>query len=352
MHPAPAGGDGRALAELLGRFTPAGPTDAALLKAFFLSLLWGGTPGSRPAWLITSDDDDRRSGRGVGKSTLAKAGARLVGGHIDLAANERMSDVITRLLSPDALERRVVLLDNVKSLKFSWAELEALITADSISGHRLYHGEGRRPNTLTVCITLNGASLSRDLAQRCVIVKVKRPAYSGTWEDETVALIESRRWEIIGDILAELRRAAPALDSHSRWGAWERGVLSRVADPAACQKVIGERQDAVDDDGGEADLVRDHFAEELRARGHDPEKEAIFIKSQVAAVWCNEALDVKRSRPQASAHLRALGVPELRKSDRGKKGLGRGWAWRGVEAAEDAAVVALKDRPIWDQKAS
>jgi len=156
------------------------------VRACFLTLAWGGPPGARPAWLFTSADD-KGAGRGVGKSAVAKVAARLVGGHIDLAANERMPDVITRLLTPDALERRVVLLDNVKSLKLSWGELEALIRNDSVSGHRLYHGESRRPNTLTYCLTLNGAALSRDMAQRCVIVKLARPQYGPTWEEDTYA---------------------------------------------------------------------------------------------------------------------------------------------------------------------
>src|SRR5262249_28964922 len=145
MHAPVAGGSGEALAQLLSRFNPASPIDADLLRAFFLSLAWGGEPGSRPAWLFTSEDD-ARGGRGVGKTTVPKVGARLLGGHIDLAANEKMPDIITRLLTPDALDRRVVLLDNVKSLKLSWAELESLVTNDTVSGHRMFHGEGWRPN--------------------------------------------------------------------------------------------------------------------------------------------------------------------------------------------------------------
>jgi hypothetical protein len=311
----------------LAIFSPATLVDFDLLKAFFLSLFWGGAPGARPAWLFTSDDDDPQGGRGVGKSTVAKLGARLVGGHIDLATNERMTDVITRLLSPDALERRVVLLDNVKSLKFSWAELEALITTDSISGHRLYHGEGRRPNTLTVCITLNGASLSRDLAKRCVIVKLKRPEYRATWEEDAIRLIESRRWEIVGEILAELKRDLPPLEVCSRWGAWEGAVLSRVADPSECQKVIGERQDEVDDDTTEADLVREYFTQQISQRRHHPERSVLWIDSQTAARWCNQALNEDRPTQRATSYLETLGIAELRHSRRGDRG--RGWTWRG-----------------------
>src|SRR5262249_51243450 len=156
----------------------------------------------------------------------------------------------------------------------------------SVSGHRLYHGEQRRPNTLTYCLTVNGAALSKDMAQRCVIVELKRPTYSGTWETATVALIESRRWEILGDLLAILRRPPYAsLLAHGRWGSWEGAVLSRVATPCECQKVIRERQDDVDDDTAEAHLVRQRFVEELEALKHDAELQVIRISTKQAAFW-------------------------------------------------------------------
>ncbi len=139
----------------------------------FLSAFWGGPPGQRPAYLIESVDDDGKGGRGVGKSKLAQAVAALAGGHIDARPGEDIDKLMTRLLSAAALDRRVALLDNVKTLRFSWADLEALITADVISGRALYVGEGRRLNTLLWIITLNQASLSRDMAQRVVPVRLK-----------------------------------------------------------------------------------------------------------------------------------------------------------------------------------
>jgi hypothetical protein len=340
MHAPVAGGSGEALALLLSRFCPASPIDGDLLRAFFLTLAWGGLPGSRPAWLFMSDDDDAGGGRGVGKTTAAKVGARLFGGHVDLATNERMPDLITRLLTPDALERRVVLLDNVKSLKLSWGELEALITNDLISGHRMYHGEGRRPNTLTYCLTLNGAALSRDMAQRCVIVKLARPQYGATWEEDTYALVEARRWEIIGDLLAELRAPPPCrFVGHGRWGGWESAVLSRVAEPADCQRVIRERQEEVDEDASEADLVREVFLLELQRRAHRPEIEAIRIDSKTAGAWCNLALGERRNVQKASQHLGTLEVPELRRQ-RGRDW--RGFIWRGARAPTSASPVPLR----------
>jgi hypothetical protein len=189
LHPELAGGDGKALAGLLARFRPATREDAELVKAFLLTLVWGGPGGARPAFLITGPDNDPKAGRGVGKTTLGKVGAALVGGAVSVEASDGIGDVKARLLSPDALGRRVVLLDNIKSHKFGWGELEGLITADTVSGHRMYAGEGRRPNALTYVLTLNGASLSKDTAQRCVVVKLARPRYSPAWEEETLAYV-------------------------------------------------------------------------------------------------------------------------------------------------------------------
>jgi hypothetical protein len=342
MHPKPTGGDGKALAELLERFTPSTPADADLIKAFLLSLLWGGPPGQRPAWLFTSEEGDKEGGRGVGKSALVRAGARLVGGHVDGSPGEPIEKLVTRLLSGEGIDKRLVLFDNIKTLRFSWAELEGLITNDVISGHRMYAGESRRPNTLTYCLTLNGASLSRDMAQRCVPVRVKRPPYQARWEEAIAGLIEAKRWAIIGDLLAILRQRTRKLARYSRWGAWEAGVLAKVPDPAECQKVIEERQASIDDDAAEESLVREAFRLDLTRRGHNPESEAVFIPSTEAARIANEALGEKRPTNKASNHLATLAVPELRRS---AKDGARGWAWRGLKAQPNAPMGSLFPLP-------
>ena len=79
-------------------------------------------------------------------------------------------------------------------------------------GHRLYVGEATRPNTLTWFITLNGASLSTDMAQRAVIIKLDKPKRSGVWSDETRQFIAEHRDHIIADIVGALRAAPADLD--------------------------------------------------------------------------------------------------------------------------------------------
>jgi hypothetical protein len=342
IHPEPKGGTGAALAALLGRFNPATEVDAALVLGYFLTLVWGGRPGTRPGFLFTGRDDDAEKGRGIGKTTLAEAGAELVGGCVQVSPRDDMPDVRKRLLSPDGRGRRVLLLDNIKTLRFSWDELERLITGATVSGRQLYVGEGQRPNNLTVTLTLNGASLSKDMAQRCVIVVLDRPAFSGTWKEETARLIGERRWEILGDLLAVLRAPAATLTSHSRWGAWEDDVLARLPGPASCQRAIAERQDAVDDDREESELVRDAFVAALRDRQHHPDRQRVLIPSKEAAMIVAEATGERMPVTRVSPYLKTLSIAELRKSDRQGQ---RGWEWNGADAPPDLPATKLYPKP-------
>ncbi len=165
-----------------------------------MTAFWGGLPGCRPAFVVTSDD-----GRGVGKSKVPEVVGYLCGGYIDVSANDDIEVIKTRMLTPAARTKRIALLDNVKSLKLSWAELESMITSPTISGRQLYVGEGQRPNLLTWFITLNGVSLATDMAQRSVIIKVVKGKNDGPWWEETRRYIDDHRSEIIGDIIGALR---------------------------------------------------------------------------------------------------------------------------------------------------
>jgi hypothetical protein len=344
LHPALKGGNGDALRELCSRFCPASDIDADLVEAFFLSLFWGGKPGSRPAWLFTADEDDDQKGRGVGKTSLAEMGAALTGGYIMARPTEDVEALLKRLLTPSALTYRVVLIDNIKTLKFSWADLEQLVTCPTISGYRLYHGEAQRPNTLTYCLTLNGATLGKDMSQRCVIVKLKRPKHDAPWKERTLELIASRRWEIVGDIIARLKQPGGALAKHSRWGSWEDAVLTRLPEPIDAQRVIEERQADVDDDVEESALVRQAFIAFLAERRHDPDTQRVNFPSRVVAEIVNTATGEKRATCRASAFLKTLSIPELRP---GRHGEARGWTWWGKDADAAQPAVDLNAPSVW-----
>jgi hypothetical protein len=195
---------GEHLNEFVNFFRPYLDVDRQLIKAFIMLLAWGGPPGSRPAWLFVAPDDDKHGGRGVGKSACIELCAAVVGGMLEISPNEDIIAIKKRLLSPASRTLRVARIDNIKSYRFSWADLEGLITSPVISGHRLYRGEGRRPNSLVWTLTLNGASLSKDLAKRTVVVTLRRPPYSPTWADDVRGYINEYRWHILSDIQASL----------------------------------------------------------------------------------------------------------------------------------------------------
>src|SRR5262249_39709613 len=147
IHPPIEGAGGKALAGLLARFTPYTEDDALLIEAFFLSLFWGGPYGLRPAWLITGPDDDPEMGRGIGKTRLVAMAGRLVGGTFDIRPTDPWDDIIRRLLSStECATQRLILIDNVKTHRFSWADIENLITAEFVNGRKMFVGDGRRPN--------------------------------------------------------------------------------------------------------------------------------------------------------------------------------------------------------------
>ena len=95
-------GNGDAIDKLVSFFSPETNEDRQLILAMFATPFWGGKPGSRPAFLITSD-----AGRGVGKSKITDMLSCLIGGHIELSAGEDASRMRTRLLSPEGLKMRV-----------------------------------------------------------------------------------------------------------------------------------------------------------------------------------------------------------------------------------------------------
>jgi hypothetical protein len=339
-------GDGKALAGFLDCFNPSTRLDRSLMKAGCLSMFAGITPGSRPILMVQSEDDDDEGGRGTGKTTFVKMLALLAGGSIDIRPTDDIDKVYTRLLSPAGLERRVGLIDNVKTLKMSWADLEALVTTPIISGRQLYVGEGRRPNSLTWFLTLNAASLSKDMAQRCVIIRIKRPTYSGDWEEKTRAYVERYTWAIIGDILAILREPFfsggknDPFTEFTRWGEWERAVLSRVDDPGGCQKLIAERQSQVDADDDEADIVRTGFVEELTRLHHDPDTAVVFIKPQDAARIVNAATNQRnQATNRAGAYLGRLTIKELKRTADSR--WGRGWRWTGSKSQPGQAAEPI-----------
>lgn len=219
-------GDGMALEAFLDFFCPETPADRGLLKAATVTCVWGGSPGTRPAFLFVAT-----AGRGKGKMKVAQSIASLFGGWVDISANEDIGVIKQRLLTPDAATLRVMLLDNVKTTRFSSAELEGLITSRTISGKQLYVGNATRWNYLTPFITLNGASLSTDMAQRTVEIRLAEPVYQADWEERLQRFVSGDHCRHRGVPAAAGRDAAGALTLGDLGGASAGSVRQRGGVP-------------------------------------------------------------------------------------------------------------------------
>lgn len=333
----PASGDGETLRELLGRFRPATTIDGDLILAALLTPFWGGRPGARPCFVFTTDE-----GRGVGKTTAATMLAEVADPEGELVAfdqNAEMGDIKKRLLSSAGIRKRVAILDNIKSLRFSWGDLEALLTMPVISGHKMYVGEGTRPNVLTWYVTLNGASLSTDMAQRAIIIKLAKPKRAKLWEDETRQFIHERRRSIIADLLGILRQKPGEVTRPARWATWEREVLARLPEPNDAQAVYLERQREVDAEGEAGEIIEDYFAARLHSLDYDVARDVVFIPSTVAAQWYAQSTGEKHNVTGVSKILRQM-IAEQQLSRlvlNASRAIGRGFLWYGDEAAPDAA---------------
>lgn len=330
-------GDGTKLRQLISMFSPLTQTDYDLILTAFLSAVWGGRPGAIPCFFLTSPD-----GRGVGKTTLVELLALLLGGYIAVSANEDITKLKERLLSPDALTKRIALIDNMKSLKFSWGELEALITSRTISGRRMYVGEFQRPNNVVWFITVNGASLSEDMAQRAVVIKLARQEYRPGWQNDVSQFIEANRHEIIGDAIGILSTEQTQLRRFSRWEAWEREVLSCVTDPGEAQKVIAERQAETNVDNEEAEIIEEHFAERLAELNYDPEIAVVRIPRSIACEWYLKATNEKGiSNTKITRVIKQLIEEKTIKriQEDSSRNYGRCWIWYGT-ASDPASKIS------------
>lgn len=326
---APPPGDGSHLRTLLDRFRPETTIDRDFIQAAMMTAVWGGLPGCRPAFVITSDE-----GRGVGKTIAVSAIGHLFGGVLDVSNGEDIEKLKTRMLTPAHRTKRIALLDNVKSLRLSWAELESLITNPIISGHQMYAGEGERPNLLTWFLTLNGVSMATDMAQRSIIIKVVRGANDGPWWEETRQFIDDHRAEIIGDLIAALRGPRFPLANFSRWATWEQDILCRLPEPGDAQRLILERQGQSNCEMDEAEIIEEHFAGQLRRLGYDPKKIQVRIPVAVAAEWYSMAIGERTKTATASKRLNQLaGESQVKRiTPDSSRTYGRCFVWTGENA--------------------
>jgi hypothetical protein len=212
---------GEALAELIGVLNPETDIDRQLMLASLVTPGWGGPAGTRPAFVFTS-----KHGRGVGKTTTAALICEIWGGAPSIAEREDWEGVRARLLSDEALSQRCVLIDNLKS-RLSRGGLEGAITARNIDGKKMYKGQFSRPNLLTWFITANTPSLSRDLAERAIIINVGSAKHASDFSEWKERFIQEKRPQLISDIIHWLqgqKRSSLSRSSLDRWAPWQRAI--------------------------------------------------------------------------------------------------------------------------------
>ena len=241
--------------QLLAFFSPATEQDAAYLMAMFMTPCYGGPGGSRPAFVLLGPEDDPDGGRGVGKTAVTDIMAILYGTCIDFNAEIDRDSVTKRLLTSDS--PRLIRIDNIKN-RLSNADLESLITSQYISGHKLYTGDHSIPNLFTWLLTYNQPDFSKDLAQRAIPIRLKRPDYHPQWWDRVSKFAEEHRANIIQDIVDLLKRpAAIVLEAHFRFAGWSESVLSRCTTDTAITRDLLVRQADTDEEEDLMDQIKD-----------------------------------------------------------------------------------------------
>ena len=201
--------------------------------------------GRSPMVVVTADN------LSCGKTTLVDTIARIYGSPpVSMPLGEKEWFMARRLLSQTSAKSRIISIDNVKSPADN-AYLEKLITDTHISGENNRRRNVESVNKYTFFMTCNLPSLSRDVAQRAMVIHLKKPAYSGGWKEALEEYIDGHRLEILGEIDALLGEPGNLeLQYGGRFPQYYKKVLFKVFDSQEAldelQKVQEERMDAYD----------------------------------------------------------------------------------------------------------
>ncbi len=279
---------------LLDMFGPDTNEDRALLTVLFCAPMFYRWGVSRPAWCI-----DSRDGQGSGKTTIPEVLAALYGGQT--AAGEvvmvpyrslgrGMDEIIKRLVSATGRQKRILLLDNIQGA-FDSPELAEMITSRSISGKAPYgRGEESRPNNLTFIMTMNTATLGRDMAERSLFIHLKKLQYDAEWKSKVYGMLANNGPNIISDI-QDILNSGPSfsLPAMTRFPEFEKEVIQKAIKDvdmySGVMKVQAERRGESDSDRGDAAVVQSVFAEEITSAGFNPSTDRVFIRTEAVKVW-------------------------------------------------------------------
>jgi len=252
---------GECLEKFIQALNPATELDRNLMLACAMTPAWGGPSGARPMFVFTSD-----YGQGSGKTETAKAIGRIWGGSACLDYEDNWQNISKRIMSSNDWLSRVFLFDNIKG-RFGGSAIESAVTAEWLTGHKMFVGTVKRPNDATFMLTFNLPEMSRDLAQRAVIIKVGKPC-SGDFVEWATNFVEEHQYQLISDLLYLLKQPSQQIvgqEFADRWRAWQRDVLSRVpncnVDELAAE--IIERRPSADVDAEESSSIVQAISDHL-----------------------------------------------------------------------------------------
>lgn len=260
--------DGEALREFLEALNPETEDDRLLLLAMILTPMWGGSCGQRPAFVLSA-----KTGVSSGKTATAHAIGMIYDGAFELPDGEEWRETSRHLMDDEALNRRVLLADNVKGTLSSRC-LEILVTSPTISGHRMYVGGMSRPNLMTLFVTSNVPRLSRDLSSRSINVRIGGFRHGVDFIAWTGKFMSERRAALLADIRAVLMgpdRGKISSENRDRFGEWQGGVLQKIDGCDRLAALIIERRKDTDADAERAEAVAD--AVEDWVRKYNPPKD-------------------------------------------------------------------------------
>jgi hypothetical protein len=180
--------------------------------------------------------------------------------------------------------------------------------------------------------------LSKDMSQRCIHIMMKRPKFNKDWEDNVRQYIDQYRWEILADIRYLLELPSDGITTRTRWSAWEAAVLSKTTCYEECQSTILQRQQEIDIDEDERQVIIEYLTTKLIELRHDPDTERLHIPSATAAEWIALVRGSRLETNKVSAFLNGLGIPTLKKCTDTSK---RGWVWTGPKADPNSKIHEL-----------
>lgn len=287
--------------KLLEFFNPATEIDRIAMKSAFVTLFWGGdSMGQKPAFVFDGEENEESTieGKiGSGKSTVVEIMAKLLDeSYVDLNPRLDIEEMKRRMLSSPG--DRVVRFDNVKAAFVSSEAVENLVTARYVSGHKFLAGATVVPNRFVYCFTFNDASFSKDLSQRAVMIRLKKPAYDPSWYVRVSEFIDRHRVEIISDIgwlltSDENRVERPA---NLRFPRWEEAVLNRcgLVDGEPIGGLIRASQQGMDNDEASREDLGMFLSDKISGYQIDntihinPDMAMVAIKSSVMTAWLRE----------------------------------------------------------------